>query len=65
MYIPNFLLGVSSSTGVASIISDAVVSDSEDLLPLPVQSDTPQAELSVWNENTKFQLMVVPNSSIA
>ena len=40
------LLGVSSSTWAAATISAAAVGESEDLLPLPVQSSTPQAELS-------------------
>ena len=58
------LLGVSSSTGAAATISAAVVGESADLPLLPVQSDTPQVKLSSWNENTRFQLVVVHNSSI-
>ena len=58
------LLGVLSSTGAAATISAGVVGESEDPSPLPVQPNTPQVEFSGWNENTKFQLMVVPNSSI-
>ena len=58
------LLGVLNSTGVAATIITAVVGESEDLRPLPVQSDTPQAKLSSWNKNTKFQLVMVRNSNI-